>query len=87
MIAFLVVAAIANPKMPIFFTSLLPQFGASFAALALHGAIFAALTLGWLVGVARADAVLRLPRVRRVLDLCTAAVLVGFGLHLAVERR
>jgi threonine/homoserine/homoserine lactone efflux protein len=62
-------------------------FGASFAALALHGAIFAALTLGWLVGVARADAVLRLPRVRRVLDLCTAAVLVGFGLHLAVERR
>ena len=36
---------LANPKMPVFFTSLLPQFGTSFAALAGHGVAFAALTL------------------------------------------
>src|SRR5205823_3098023 len=38
---------LSNPKMPVFFTSLLPQFGTSFAALALHGLAFAALTLAW----------------------------------------
>ena len=44
---------LGNPKMAVFFTSLLPQFGASFAALALHGVAFAALTLAWLAVVAR----------------------------------
>jgi threonine/homoserine/homoserine lactone efflux protein len=39
------VSNLSNPKMPVFFTSLLPQFGTSFVVLAAHGLIFAALTL------------------------------------------
>ena len=78
---------LSNPKMPVFFTSLLPQFGTSFAVLATHGAIFAVLTLAWLAFVARAGAALRLPAVRRALDVVTGVVLVAFGVRLATERR
>jgi threonine/homoserine/homoserine lactone efflux protein len=78
---------LANPKMPIFFTSLLPQFGASFGALATHGLVFAALTLVWLALVARAGAALRVPALRRALDLVTGVVLVALGARLATERR
>jgi threonine/homoserine/homoserine lactone efflux protein len=78
---------LSNPKMPIFFTSLLPQFGTSFAALAAHGVVFAALTLAWLSLVARAGTALRVPAVRRAVDFVTGVVLVGFGFRLAGERR
>jgi threonine/homoserine/homoserine lactone efflux protein len=78
---------LSNPKMPIFFTSLLPQFGTSFAALAAHGAVFATLTLAWLTLVARAGAALRVPAIRRALEVVSAVVLVAFGVRLATERR
>jgi threonine/homoserine/homoserine lactone efflux protein len=78
---------LSNPKMPVFFTSLLPQFGASFGALALHGFAFAGLTLAWLIVVARLGAALRVARVRRALEIVTGAVLVAFGFRLAAERR
>ena len=78
---------LSNPKMPIFFTSLLPQFGASVAALATHGVVFAFLTLAWLVLVARTASALRVPAVRRALDVVTGVVLVAFGFHLATQRR
>jgi threonine/homoserine/homoserine lactone efflux protein len=78
---------LSNPKMPIFFTSLLPQFGTSFAALAAHGVVFATLTLGWLAFVARAGAALRVPAVRRAVDAITGVVLVAFGVRLVTERR
>ena len=81
------ISNLCNPKMPIFFTSLLPQFGTSFAALATHGVVFAALTLAWLTFVARAGAALRVPAVRRGLDVVTGVVLVAFGFRLATERR
>jgi threonine/homoserine/homoserine lactone efflux protein len=78
---------VANPKMAVFFTSLLPQFGSSFAALAGHSLLFSTMTLVWLILVVRAGDMLRVPAVRRVVDLVTGVVLVAFGLRLATERR
>ena len=78
---------LANPKMAVFFTSLLPQFGASFAALLALGLLFCALTLAWLAAVACAGGVLRRPRVRRAIDAVTGTVLVALGLRLAGEPR
>jgi threonine/homoserine/homoserine lactone efflux protein len=81
------VSNLANPKMPVFFISLLPQFGASFAALSGHGLVFAVMTLVWLALVSRGASLLLVPRVRRVVDVVTAVVLVALGLRLATERR
>jgi threonine/homoserine/homoserine lactone efflux protein len=78
---------LGNPKMAVFFTSLLPQFAHSFGALLAHGLVFCALTLGWLSLVARLGSVLRRTRVRRVVDVVTGAALVALGLRLAGERR
>ncbi len=81
---------LGNPKMLALFTSLLPQFGSSFASLAALGLLFSLLTLAWLTGyafaVARAGAVLRRARVRRALEALTGTVLVALGLRLAAER-
>jgi threonine/homoserine/homoserine lactone efflux protein len=81
---------LGNPKMAVFFTSLLPQFGSSFSALVALGLVFCSLTFLWLSGyawaVARAGDVLRRPRIRRALDRVTGVVLVVFGLRLAAER-
>jgi threonine/homoserine/homoserine lactone efflux protein len=86
-------STLGNPKMALFFTSLLPQFtGAetTFRALLGLGLLFCALTLAWLtayaVVVARAGDVLRRSSVRRLLDALTGAALVAFGLRLADER-
>jgi threonine/homoserine/homoserine lactone efflux protein len=80
---------LGNPKMAVFFTSLLPQFGHSFAALLALGVVFCVMTLGWLCSyayaVARAGDFLRRSRVRRALDAVTGAVLVAFGVRLAAE--
>jgi threonine/homoserine/homoserine lactone efflux protein len=81
------VSNLSNPKMGVFFTSLLPQAGTSLAALTAHGLLFAALTFAWLCAVAWAGGALRAPRVRRALDLVTGALLVAFGLRLATTRR
>jgi len=78
---------LGNPKMAVFFTSLLPQFGTSFTELAGHALVFSALTLVWLVLIARAGAALRVPAVRRVLDAVTGVVLIAFGARLAAGRR
>ena len=75
-----------NPKMAIFFTSLLPQFGASLPELVAHSLLLSTLTLAWLALVVRAGSALRLPRIRRALDAVTGIVLVGFGGALAVDR-
>jgi len=86
------VSNLGNPKMAIFFTSLLPQFtrGPSFAALLILGLIFSAMTLAWLSAyafvVAKAGDFLRRSRARRAIDALTGIVLVGLGLRLAAER-
>jgi threonine/homoserine/homoserine lactone efflux protein len=87
-----VISNLGNPKMAVFFSSLLPQFGgSSFAGLFALGLVFCALTLVWLsayaVVVARAGDVLRRRRIRRVLDAITGVVLAAFGIRLATERR
>jgi threonine/homoserine/homoserine lactone efflux protein len=86
---------LGNPKMAVFFSSLLPQFApggeASFLGLAALGLAFCAMTLVWLMAyaaaVARAGDLLRRARVRRALDGVTGAVLVAFGVRLAAESR
>jgi threonine/homoserine/homoserine lactone efflux protein len=90
-----VLSNLGNPKMAVFFTSLLPQFtpdgGASFRALLALGLLFGAMTLAWLAGyavlVARAGALLGRPPIRRALEGITGAALVALGLHLALGRR
>jgi threonine/homoserine/homoserine lactone efflux protein len=82
---------LGNPKMAVFFSSLLPQFGSSFGELLALGLLFCCLTLTWLsayaVLVARAGDVLRRPAIRRTIDAVTGAVLVALGLRLATDRR
>ena len=85
------VSNLGNPKMAVFFTSLLPPFGSSFPALVALGLLFCALTLAWLsayaVVVARAGDFLRRSGVRRAIEGLTGAVLVVLGLRLATEQR
>ena len=85
-----VLSNLGNPKMAVFFTSLLPQFGSSFAAMLALGLVFATLTLVWLsayaVAVAKATNFLQRSWVRRVLDAVTGLVLVALGLRVATER-
>ena len=82
---------LANPKMAVFFTSLLPQFGDSFVVLLALGLLFCSLTLAWLCAyafaVARAGDVLRRPRVRRTIDAITGLALIALGLRLADAKR
>jgi threonine/homoserine/homoserine lactone efflux protein len=82
---------LGNPKMAVFFSSLLPQFGDSFPVLLALGLLFCALTLTWLsayaLAIARAGDVLRRPRVRRTIDAVTGTALVALGLRLATTDR
>ena len=86
---------LGNPKMAVFFSSLLPQFvpadGPAFATMFALGAIFATFTLAWLCGYAavveRAGGILRRPRVRRAFDAITGVALMAFGGRLAAQPR
>jgi threonine/homoserine/homoserine lactone efflux protein len=83
---------LGNPKIAVFFTSLLPQFATrpSFGVLLALGLVFCALGLAWLsayaVAVDRLGDLLRRSRARRALDALTGTVLVAFGVRLAAER-
>jgi RhtB (resistance to homoserine/threonine) family protein len=86
---------LANPKIGIFFTSLLPQFvepghSVLFPFLAL-GAVFVLMTVLWLTAyclvAARAAQTLQRPRVRAAMDRITGVVLIALGLRLALEHR
>jgi threonine/homoserine/homoserine lactone efflux protein len=88
-----VLSNLGNPKMAVFFATLLPQFAhggdASFVVLLLLGLLFCSMTFAWLMlyalAVAKARRLLT-GRVRRALDTLTGLVLVAFGLRLASER-
>jgi threonine/homoserine/homoserine lactone efflux protein len=81
---------LGNPKMAVFFTSLLPQFAGTFPGLLALGLVFCTMTLAWLTGyafaVAKAGDFLRRARIRRAIEAVTGAVLVALGLRLATER-
>jgi threonine/homoserine/homoserine lactone efflux protein len=89
------ISNLGNPKMAVFFTSLLPQFTpkgeTSFPTLLALGLIFCALTFAWLsayaAAVARAGDLLRRPTIRRIIDGLFGTVLVAFGVRLATEHR
>jgi threonine/homoserine/homoserine lactone efflux protein len=90
-----VISNLTNPKIAVFFPSLLPQFagpdGEPALTMLVLGAVFVALTLGWLCAyacaVARFRQTLLQPRLRRALDLVTGAALIGFGGKLAFGER
>jgi threonine/homoserine/homoserine lactone efflux protein len=89
------VCNLGNPKIAIFFTTFLPQFARGdhppFAALLLLALAFCAIGLSWLslynVAISKIGDFLRRPRMRRVIEGITGAVLVAFGVRLALERR
>jgi threonine/homoserine/homoserine lactone efflux protein len=82
---------LGNPKMAVFFTSLLPQFAASFSGLLALGLVFCSMTLLWIsayaVAVAKAGDILRRPAILRAFDAVLGAVLVALGIRLATDRR
>jgi threonine/homoserine/homoserine lactone efflux protein len=85
---------LGNPKMAVFFTSLLPQFAPAeepFVGLVGLGLTFSAMTALWLSGYALAISklgdLLRRPRPRRVMDAITGVALVGLGARVASESR
>jgi RhtB (resistance to homoserine/threonine) family protein len=86
---------LANPKIAVLFTSLLPQFVAArtptLMPFLLLGAIFVTMTLLWLLGysllAAKASGTLQRPAVARALERFTGVVLIGLGLRLATESR
>jgi threonine/homoserine/homoserine lactone efflux protein len=89
------VSDLANPKIGIFFTSLLPQFvdpgHPVLVPFLLLGAVFVTMTILWLIAyclvAARLAQLLQRPRVKRALDRVTGVVLIGLGLRLAAEHR
>jgi len=89
------VSNLGNPKMAVFFTSLLPQFtqrgDAGFGSLFLLGLLFCSLTLVWLtayaIAVATAGDMFSRSGIRRSLEAMTGAVLIGLGVRLALARR
>jgi len=90
-----VLTNVLNPKVAVFFLSLLPQFiepGEGFTArLLLLAAVFIAIGLAWLTTYTLAlDAlggVLSRAKVRRAIERVTGAVLVALGVRLAFARR
>ena len=88
------VSDLGNPKMAVFFASLLPQFATPgeglFAALMSLGLVFSLMTFLWLVAyafvIAKAGEVLRRPIIRRWIEAVTGTLLVALGLRIAAEK-
>ena len=86
---------LGNPKIAVFFTSLLPQFvhgtGSAFMPLLFLGRGLRGADALWLavyaLAVGHASGWLRRPGVRKALDRVTGVVLIGFGVRLALEHR
>ncbi|HWE59716.1 MAG TPA: LysE family translocator [Solirubrobacteraceae bacterium] len=89
-----VISNLANPKVGIFFTSLLPQFvsphGSALLQMLMLGGIFIAFNVFWMcsyaVAAVRLSHVLSRARVKAAIDRVSGLALVGVGIRLAIER-
>ncbi len=90
-----VLSNLLNPKIAVFFTSLIPQFvqpgSHAVAKSALLAGIFVVMGFFWLAGYAlfasAAGGLMGRAGVRRAMDAITGTVLVGLGVRVALERR
>jgi threonine/homoserine/homoserine lactone efflux protein len=82
---------LGNPKMLVFFTGLLPQFGSAAepAQLVLLGLVFCLLTLCWLdmyvYAIAKLGALFGRPTFRRTLEGAAGAALILLGARIAAD--
>lgn len=89
------ISDLGNPKMAVFFASILPQFaprdGAVFSSLILLGLLFCLMAFLWLAAYAAAVALagdfLRRSGIYRAVEAVTGTVLVALGLRIATEQR
>lgn len=89
------ISDLGNPKMAVFFASILPQFASAgqgmFSELALLGIVFSGLTFLWLclyaVALARLGHFLGRPRIKRSLEAIMGGLLMALGIRLAAEQR
>lgn len=90
-----IVSNLGNPKMAVFFASVLPQFTAPghgmVSALVLLGVVFSALTFAWLAvyatAISLAGRLLRTSRVQRAIEAVSGTVLIGLGVRVAADTR
>lgn len=85
------VTNLLNPKLAVFFTTLLPQFisegDPALAKSMLLAGVFVAIGMTWLVIYAYVvGTVARSPRFRRIVEAISGVVLVALGARLAIDR-
>jgi threonine/homoserine/homoserine lactone efflux protein len=89
------ISNLSNPKIAVFFSSLLPQFvpasGGAFLHFVALGLSFMAIGFAWLCLyswlVAKAGNAVMRPGLRRALEAATGTILIGLGLRLATDGR
>jgi threonine/homoserine/homoserine lactone efflux protein len=89
------ISDLGNPKMAMFFASILPQFAAPsegmFSTLVGFGVLFSVLTFLWLslyiAAIAKAAGLFARSRVRRMLEGLMGGILIALGVRLAAEHR
>jgi len=89
------ISDLGNPKMAVFFASILPQFAEAgagmFSGLALLGIVFSGLTFIWLgfysIMLAKLGHLLDRPRIRRPFEAVMGSLLIALGARLAAEQK
>lgn len=85
---------VTNPKVAVFFLTFLPQFvdgtSGTFLPFLIMGLIYTTLTMLWFVFYVylldRISAFMKRPTTKAVIEGLTGAVLIGFGIKLALEK-